>query len=229
MTLTVTGSLAFTTALKPAVDNINAVLGDRIKDVTVLAKPATAMPQRSDGGPSFGFWKAGLREIWLWDEIDEYPFAKTLGHEAVHVLDEDWLTQAQRSDLLTLMTPLPKRWYDQLIAGRKVKYKALPSECFAVYGSAALFGYRKPAYRSLFVRRVPEAKWPTLAEMALKDYGHAQPEPDPLPPIPTPPDPAQARIDELTALLNEISTDNADIAAQSLTVSNKAKAEVPNA
>lgn len=227
MTLTVTGSIAFTTALQPAVDNINSVLGPRIKDAVVLAKPATAMPQRSDGGPSFGFWKPSLREIWMWEDIDEYPYVKTLGHEACHVLDEDWLTQDQRRDLMALMLPLPKRWYDQFIAGKKVKYKALPSECFAVYGSAALFGFKKPAYKSLFVRRVPETKWADLAAKSLADYGHAQPEPDPLPPIPTPPDPAQARIDELTALLNEISTDNADIAAQALTVSNKAKAEVP--
>ena len=44
-------------------------------------------------------WKAGLRQIWLWDETDTYPVAKTLAHEAMHVIDTDWLTrQETRSD-----------------------------------------------------------------------------------------------------------------------------------
>src|SRR5688572_7950487 len=115
------------------VATLTQVLGTRIKDVSVILKPAAGMPERSDDGVSYGFWKAGLRQIWLWDETDNYPVAKTLAHEAMHVIDTDWLTRPQRLEIIALMEPMPTGWGDQMIDGVKKKYVGLPSEAFAVY------------------------------------------------------------------------------------------------
>lgn len=166
---------------------INA-LGNRIKATSVVLKPAEDMPKRSDGGPSFGYWKQGLRQIWLWEETDDYPVGKTLAHEAMHVLDQDWLTRTQRLDLLKLMAPAPTAWGDQNIGGVVHRYVSLPSEVFAVYASAAICGFPKPAYRSLFKRQIPNGDWPKLAELALRDDGIADRVKEADDPVPSPPD-----------------------------------------
>jgi hypothetical protein len=163
-------------------------LKDRIKPVTVVLKSGDDMPKRSDGGPSYGYWKSGLREIWLWDETDEYPVGKTFAHEAMHVLDTDFLTRAQRKSVLALMSPVPTAWADQKIDGVTRKYVALPSEVFAVYASAAIAGLEKPAYRSLFKRRVEVGKWAILKELVLHRDGPPEAEEEPTDPVPSPPD-----------------------------------------
>jgi hypothetical protein len=186
--------------------SLSGTLGDRIKKASVLLKPDTEMPRRSDGGPSYGFWKSGPREIWLWDETDEYPVTKTFAHEAMHVIDSDWLTRAQRVKLMTLMSPAPTAWSDQKIDGILHKYVALPSEVFAVYASAAVAGLQRPAYRSLFRRRITPDKWAELKELTLHNDGPAQPEADAHDAVPSPPDP----LDDVGAQLEAANKDVAD-------------------
>jgi hypothetical protein len=203
---------------------LNAKLGDKIKKASILLKPeegppGQSMPERSDGGPSYGFWKAGRREIWLWDAVDEYPVQKTLAHEAMHVLDTDYLTRAQKLEILALMEPMPKSWNDQRVNGVFKKYVGLPSEVFAVYGSAAFAGFRRPAYKRLFKRSIPKAKWPRLEEIALRANNPADRGQDPADEVSSPPDPlddvakqlaetqqklqtALAKVDKLQAKVN---------------------------
>lgn len=217
--------------------SMSETLQNRIKPVSIFLKPDTDMPRRSDGGPSYGFWKSGPRQIWLWDETDEYPVAKTFAHEAMHVVDSDWLTRAQRRRLMALMSPTPASWGDQNIDGTRHRYVALPSEVFAVYASAAIGGFRRPAYRSLFVRRVAADKWLALKELTLHDDGPAQTE-DELPEaVPSPPDPmaevaAQLRAAEAEvaeALAAKKAAELAQAVAESRLLEAKSKAAEINA
>lgn len=184
-------------------------LGDRIEPVSVVLKTGDEMPERSDGGPSFGFWKAGQREIWLWEETDEYPVDKTFAHEAMHVVDTDWLTRGQRLDIIELMSPTPTAWGDQSIGGVIHKYVALPFEVFAVYASAAIGGFQRPAYMALFKRRVTVDKWPTLAELTLRDDGPADRMAEVVDAVASPPDPMA----ELQAQLLTVRTKLAEAVA----------------
>ncbi len=193
--ITIVGTADEIASVRPFVMKAVPILGNRIKPVTVVFRPADRMPPRGDGGPSFGRSKLAARKILLLDEIEDYPVAKDLGHELCHFLDEDWLTKAQRVDLMAFMEPKPKGWGDDRIG----KYVSLPSECFAAWGSAAIFGFNKPAWARFYrVRRIPQAAWEHVAEIALADRGPAEPEaPEPGPP----PDPLQLRIDELETAL----------------------------
>ena len=171
--------------------SLSQKLGSRIRPVSVLLKSADEMPKRSDGGPAFGFWRSGLRQVWLWNQTDAYPVGKTLAHEAMHVLDTDWLTKAQRQKLMELMAPAPTKWNDQRIEGVLRKYVSLPSEIFAVYASAAIGRFPRPAYRSLFIREIAPEKWDAMRELILEDDGPAEEEEEATEEVFTPPDPFQ--------------------------------------
>jgi hypothetical protein len=157
-------------SLKAMVRDLNRLLGNRIdQQVTVILKSAAAMPARPDGGPAFGLMKPGLREIWLWEAVDRYPAAQTLAHEAMHAVDVFWLTDAQRAEIMELMTPSPSGWEDKTIGGRTYQYAAMPYEVFAVYASAAIVGFDNPPYRSLYERRIDKNEWDSLARIVLRD------------------------------------------------------------
>lgn len=173
MAMEPTGAAAQVDSIVRTAARLNDKLGNRIKPVRIVLKTADEMPPRSDGGNATGFWKSAKREVWLWDEIDDYPVAKTLAHEAMHVLDDDWLTRTQRLEIIALMSPSPVDWKDQMIEGIKRKYIALPYEVFAVYASAAIGGFEKPAYRRMFKRSIPSDKFLRLEEIALRDAGAA--------------------------------------------------------
>jgi hypothetical protein len=156
-------------SLRVMVSNLNRLLANRIEgQVKVILKPARKMPRRADGGPSFGVWSQRGRQIWLWEKVNRYPAAKTLAHEAMHVLDSFWLTDAQRADIMALMTPRPSKWRDRTIGRVAFPYVAFPYEVFAVYSSAATVGFDTPPYRSLYKRRIKRDKWDSLARIVLR-------------------------------------------------------------
>ena len=164
------GAVEQDSSLKAMVGDLNRLLGNRLgEQVEVILQPAAAMPKRPDGGRAFGLTKPGRREIWLWDAVDRYPAAETLAHEAMHVLDVFWLTDTQRNEIMELMTPSPSHWEDRTIGQATFRYAAMPHEVFAVYASAAIVGFDRPAFRSLYERRIDEAKWDSLARVVLRD------------------------------------------------------------
>jgi hypothetical protein len=152
--LTLTGTEAQNEAVRSAALKAQTVLGSRIQPITVVFR--ADMPRRVDGGPSFGYARIGARRILLLDDLEEdgYQPAKTLAHELCHFLDADWLTRSQRVEIMALMTPRPNGWSDEVIAGKRHPYTGEPFECFAVYASAAVFGYRRPAYARLYDRKI---------------------------------------------------------------------------
>ena len=146
------------------------MLGTRIKDdVNVIFKPDDKMKKRADGGTAYGFWSSKPRVISLWGDIGEYNVVKTFIHEVMHVLDTDWLTPDQRSEILKLMVPKPDDWRDQRIDGQKMKYVSDPSEVFAVYASAAVGDLEKPAYTGMYKRRIDKAEWGGLKSIIMRD------------------------------------------------------------
>jgi len=201
MPLTPIGAAKQVEAIKVTAARLNDLLGNRINSADILLKTDDEMPARTDGGPSFGFWKAGLRQVWLWEEVDEYPVIKTLAHEAMHVLDDDWLTGPQRDDIRDLMDPKPQTWKDDFVMGKRKKYVALPYETFAVYGSKAIgdLGFARPAYRGLFVRTIHPTDMDKLRDILDRDDGPTGRGGDDVENIPVPPD----TVDELQEQLAE--------------------------
>jgi hypothetical protein len=160
-------------SLRVMVRNLNRLLANRIEGhVKVYLKPARKMPKRADGGPSFGVWYQRGRQIWLWEKVNRYPVATTLAHEAMHVLDSFWLTDAQRADIMALMTPRPSNWRDRTVGRVAFPYVAFPYEVFAVYSSAATVGFERPPYRSLYKRKIKRDKWDRLARIVLRETDH---------------------------------------------------------
>jgi hypothetical protein len=90
----------------------------------------------------------------LFDPSPALKRDKTLGHEFVHVLFSDWLGKWHRKQLLPLITPPADNWNDTTIGDRQEGYEADPSEALACWGSAALFGWDKPAYSTLYLRKI---------------------------------------------------------------------------
>jgi hypothetical protein len=170
MPLVPVGAVEQDGSLMAMVSELNQLLGNRIDgQVKVILKSTAKMPGRLDGGPSFGYWRPSLRQIWLWEKVDRYPAAKTLAHEAMHVLDSYWLTAAQRAEIMALMTPRPSSWRDKTVGGVTYQYAAFPFEVFAVYASAATVRFDRPVYRSLYERRIDRDKWDSLADITLRD------------------------------------------------------------
>jgi hypothetical protein len=225
MALEPVGDAAKVPGIVRMANKLNEKLGDKIKSASIILKPAEgppgqSMPERSDGGPATGFWKAGRREIWLLDELDDYPVAKTLAHEAMHVLDTDYLTRAQKLEIVALMQPLPKTWSDQSVNGVFRKYVGLPSEVFAVYASAAMGGFPRPAYRRLFKRSIPRLHWKRLEEIALRANDPADRGKDPPEEVVMPPDP----LDEVERQLAETQKQLQDALARVNTLQAKVNA-----
>lgn len=202
MPLTAVGPAALVPAVKATATKLTQLLAGRLGpnlDVSVVFKTAERMPPRPDGGPSRGYWKAGLKEIWLWEKTDRYPVEKTLAHEAMHVLATFWLTEAQRNDIIELMKPRPLHWRDKTIGIVTYEYAASPFEVYAVYGSAAMVGFDKPAYRSLYRRHIDEGDWPKLRDIIVRTTDHdvRGEEPDLVESAPIPPDTIDEAAEEL--------------------------------
>lgn len=133
-----------------------------------------------DGVRARGFWnhKSARGDILLSDDLFAAPDGspelarKTFAHEGTHQLDDQWMLKSNERSIRDNFEPDASGW---------------PSEAFAVYGSAAIFGFDDPPYRSFYKGyRIPKAKWPETKEEALRDNHPVEPVPPE--PIPEPPD-----------------------------------------
>lgn len=217
--VTLNGSDAQNARMQPFVQAAVDLLGDRFKPVTVEVRTRVSMPRYRDPRPgdkptdghAEGFWRAGPRRILIADDViprDDLP--ETLGHEWIHLLFEDWFTPGQKRTLLGYLDPRPENYSDTQVNGKDRGYPALPEECIAVWGSAALFGFAKPAYSSLYKRTISGVVYPAVKAVMLGT----------LPPAPIPaPDPCadvKAQLDaanaELALLRTKIAAARADLA-----------------
>ncbi len=84
-------------------------------------------------------------------------------HEALHAYDQLYLNARDdiRADVMSLMDPEPEIWH-----GGKTWAK-FPFECYAVYGSAALFNIAKPVYANLLSRKIAVSNFPDLRDLLL--------------------------------------------------------------
>lgn len=224
---TIQGTDPQNTILQPMAEKMAAVLAlpdatFRVRDAKVIVKPRNEMPwARKPGtnGPndkgvrSRGYWN-GTNQL-LADDLFPTPdlARKTFAHETIHQLDDQWMLRSNRKDIKPLFEPDATGW---------------PAEPFAVYGSAALFGFTNPPYQNFYPdNKIPVAEWPKVKEFALRD-DHVDPCQewiDKAADLAETVTAQQAEIDRLNALLAEISQDNTELAAMQLTVANKGKVE----
>lgn len=215
--LTLKGTDAQNAILAPMAETMAAVLllpdgTSRIKPANVIVRKRSEMPwaRKPDaagkgGIRARGFW-TGRNQL-LADDLFPTPdlCRKTFAHETVHQLDDQWLLNSNRRAIKPLFEPDAAGW---------------PAEPYAVYASAALFGFTKPPYTKFYPDFVvPVSEWPKLKEFSLRDDR-------PVPPV-DPDDEIIARlVAELAAaneLLVDLQTGNQEIAAQSLELANKAQ------
>lgn len=161
--------------LKPFLAKANVLIGHCIEPVEVRVKARTDMPLYAPGKHAMGYWRARPRRILLADDCfdpDKHNLAaRTLGHELVHVMDGDWFRRWHRRHLLIYLNPEPDNWTDGNIGDTHVGYEALPYECVATWGSAALFGWSRPAYSRLYKRKFLAADFEAVRAIMLEDRG----------------------------------------------------------
>jgi hypothetical protein len=207
MSLNPVGDANQVDAITTTASKLNQILGGRIDDAEIHLKTREELRERAGGLSATGFWslRHPRRQIWLLNRLDEYPVVKTLAHEAMHVLDDDWLTKAQRTAIRELMNPKPRNWKDSEINGDSKGYAGLPFESFAVYGSAAIgLGFERPAYLSIFIRKISDLSALRLVLDRDTDTGTrgegGRDEEDDIENVPVGPD----TVDELQDQLNEV-------------------------
>ncbi len=160
-------------ALVGFANRANALMGRLIDPVEIVVRKRTEMPKYGPGPKDFsrGFWRSGPRRILLADDIfdPKKPLLdeKTLGHEVFHVIQDDHFTRFHRRRLLPFITPEADNWNDMTIGDEFKGYPALPYEAMACYGSAALFGWEKPAYSSLYLRKIEAADFDEVKAITL--------------------------------------------------------------
>lgn len=172
----VTGTQAQVDALRPFVTKATKLLDTRIDPLELSVRPRAKMPSygtAADGTAlrSRGHWSSRLRRMLIADDLFQEGDAllrdKTLGHEFVHVLFSDWMGKWHRRQLLPLITPPCDGWNDMTIGDKFIGYPADPDEALACYGSAALFGWAKPAYSTLYKRRILQEDYPKTKSLLL--------------------------------------------------------------
>jgi hypothetical protein len=151
--------------IKPALEEMATIVGDRLKPITLVPKTAQQMPDYAPGLHAYGVWKGWVtknnrREIWYWDEVDRYRVRPTIQHEGMHAFDSHAMDEAKRAEVMALMAPKPLKWTSGRYWG---KY---PYECYAVFGSAALFGIVYPPYATLLDRKIVDLT--ALKEILLR-------------------------------------------------------------
>jgi hypothetical protein len=174
--VTITGTEDQITKLTPFVKKATDLLDTRIDRFDLKVVPRSDMPvayKKNDGTivRAEGHWSDRRRLMRLADDlfrpIDEKERDKVLGHEFVHTLFSDWLGKWHRRQLLPLIKPPADNWNDMTIGDTYEGYVADPSEALACYGSAALFGWVKPAYASIYLRRIAQADYPKTKTLLL--------------------------------------------------------------
>lgn len=195
---TLKGTDAQNAILKPMAENMHGVL--LLPDGTSRVKPCNVMVRKRDEMPwarkpdaagkggirAEGFW-TGKNQL-LADDLFSKPelTRKTFAHETMHQLDDQWMLNSNRRDIKPLFDPDAAGW---------------PSEPFAVYGSAALFGFTRPPYKRFYPEyTIPRSSWPSVKQIALRDDR---------PPTVTPPDPCaecEAQLDAANLLIADLKT-----------------------
>jgi hypothetical protein len=174
--VTIYGTPNEITALTAFVEEATELLGTRIDRLDLYTRERANMPiafKREDGTVvrARGFWSDRRRQMGISKDLFGKDLDllrdKTVGHEFVHVIFSDWLTRWHRRQLLPLITPDADGWNDMSIGDDWQGYVADPSEALACYGSAALFGWVKPAYSTLYTRRIAQADYPKTKALML--------------------------------------------------------------
>lgn len=167
---TLTGTDAQNEILMPMYAKMAGILalpsGDsRVKPAQVRILPRDQMPWAIKPGTSIKY-PQGVRAAGYWNGTNQLiaadQFAKgashvrKLGaHETAHQLEDQWMLRSNERDIKPLFDPDPA---------------AFPSEEFAVYGSAAIFGFTDPPYTTFYDDYViPKAAWPKVKQFALRD------------------------------------------------------------
>lgn len=163
-------------------------LGDvwRVRPTRVHVLPRDQMPwatkpdEDGKGGVrARGFWDHPKynHDILLADDLFAAPTGgpdlarKTFAHEGTHQLQADWMLRSNERSIKPL--------FDPDAAG-------FPAEEFAVYGSAAIFGFDNPPYKGFYDKFViPKSMWAKTKEYALRDDHPVVVEPPPIEPPPT--------------------------------------------
>lgn len=183
-------------ALGDVPDKIASIYGQRLDAVLVVTRPYEDMPLIRPGLRARAKWSERFRRILLSVPFT-YGVQAVLGHEATHVLDDDWLTRAQRRAIIPYISPIPAGWGDLTIGDNPPVYEASPAECFASYGAAAMLGVR-PAFPTLYLRKIDQAHYSNVRAIALS--------------APDAPDPCAELQEELDQVLVELGISQARVA-----------------
>lgn len=191
---TLQGTDAQNATLQPMAVKMAATLAlpdgrSRVRDAKVRVLPRSQMPWAREPDEN---GKGGIRARGYWNGSnmlladDLFPNAdlarKTFAHEGIHQLDDQWMLRTNRRDIKPLFEPDATGW---------------PAEPFAVFGSAALFGFTNPPYQNFYPgAKIPVTEWPKVKEYALRD-DHV--------------DPCQEWIDKAADLTEEVAAKDAVI------------------
>lgn len=174
--VTMIGTQAELDMMRAFVTTATTLLGTRIDPFTLETREREQMPiafvkKNGDIVYARGHWSSRKRRMLCSKDLLVAALDllrdKTLGHEFVHVLFSDWLGKWHRKQLLPLITPEADDWNDMTISDTWEGYVADPSEALACYGSAALFGWAKPAYSTLYTRRILQSDYPKAKTLLL--------------------------------------------------------------
>ncbi len=139
----------------------------RVKPARVVVRPRDKMPWakkpvlnpdgtvKTPGVRATGYWN-GTNQLIAADQFDNPDKVRKIGaHETTHQLDDQWMRRSHENDIRPLFDPEPARW---------------AAEEFAVYGSAAIFGFDNPPYTDFYDDYViPRVAWPKVKQIALRD------------------------------------------------------------
>lgn len=174
--VTISGTQTQIEKVKPFVKKATDLLDRRIDPLTLRIVPRADMPVafiKKDGTivRAEGHWSDRRNLMRLADDVfgpkQDLLRDKILGHEFTHTVFSDWLGKWHRRQLLPVITPAADNWNDLTIGDTWEGYVADPSEALACYGSAALFGWAKPAYSTLYLRRIAQADYPKVKAILL--------------------------------------------------------------
>lgn len=165
---TIIGTVQEIDALGDVPERVDQVYGRRLEPFQASFRDQGDMPVVNTlGARAKGVWRYGARRVIMSRALGSYWVPDTYGHEATHVLDDDFLGRPQRREICQLMRPIPTGWGDLTIdPNDQPLYVNAPGEAFASYGAAAMLGVRV-AFATLYQRRVPIELWTQLKAIAL--------------------------------------------------------------
>jgi|SRR5215471_14025619 len=172
--LTIHGTASEIDQLVPFARRIRDEMGTLLGNATCEIRPRNQMRvwgYDKNGNPLFaeGSWSTRTRIIALADDLlpRQGLLERTLGHESIHWLDSDSWTRWHHRNLLGYLQPQPETWNDMTINGKFIGYTADPAECSATWVSAAMFAFDKPAYSTLYDRKIAAENFAAVKGIAL--------------------------------------------------------------